>query len=350
MPLKVAGNAARSSRPLTKTSSGESDPRHPSDISAQIVEVATDAIISKDRSGVITSWNLGAERLYGYSAKEALGIPISFLIPKQLDGEEWLLLQRVLDGEHIDYYETRRLTKKGAAVSVSLTLFALRDGAGEIVGAASIAHDITKQVETQDELRRSEGRYRQILESAHLGVWQVTPEMLTDYVNPSMATMLGYAVEEMLGRPLSDFLESEGLTNARASIRRQSDGVGERQEQTLLCRDGSTVEVLMSVQLGGGTDIAQAVNYAGQIIGNPARSVVVLVTDFCEGGPPSSLVAAVRRLVEARVVTIGLASLDGSDHPAYDKQMAQRLADAGMSIAALTPGRLAEWLVEVTAR
>ena len=113
---------------------------------------------------------------------------------------------------------------------------------------------------------------------------------------------------------------------------------------------GDPVEVLMSVQLGGGTDIAQAVNYAGQIIGNPARSVVVLVTDFCEGGPPSSLVAAVRRLVEARVVTIGLASLDGSDHPTYDKQMAQRLADAGMSIAALTPGRLAEWLVEVTAR
>jgi len=110
------------------------------------------------------------------------------------------------------------------------------------------------------------------------------------------------------------------------------------------------VEMLMSVQLGGGTDIAQAVNYAGQLIDNPARSVVVLVTDFCEGGPPSELVAAVRRLVEARVTTIGLASLDGTAHPHYDKQMAQRLADAGMSIGALTPGRLAEWLAEVTSR
>jgi hypothetical protein len=92
------------------------------------------------------------------------------------------------------------------------------------------------------------------------------------------------------------------------------------------------------------------VTYAGQLIDNPARSVVVLVTDFCEGGSPAALVAAVRRLVEARVTTIGLASLDGSEHPAYDKQMAQRLADTGMSIAALTPGRLAEWLAEVTAR
>jgi Mg-chelatase subunit ChlD len=110
------------------------------------------------------------------------------------------------------------------------------------------------------------------------------------------------------------------------------------------------VELLMSVQLGGGTDIAQAVAYAGQLIDNPARSVVVLVTDFCEGGPPSELVAAVRRLVEARVTTIGLASLDGSAHPYYDKQMAQRLADTGMSIAALTPAGLAEWLAEATAR
>jgi Mg-chelatase subunit ChlD len=110
------------------------------------------------------------------------------------------------------------------------------------------------------------------------------------------------------------------------------------------------VELLMSVQLGGGTDIARAVTYAEQLIDNPGRAVMVLVTDFCEGGPPSALVAAVRRLVEARVTTIGLASLDGSEHPAYDKQMADRLADAGMSIAALTPGRLAEWLAEVTAR
>jgi Mg-chelatase subunit ChlD len=110
------------------------------------------------------------------------------------------------------------------------------------------------------------------------------------------------------------------------------------------------VELLMTVQLGGGTDIAQAVRYAEQLIEQPHRSVVVLVTDFCEGGPPSGLVAAVRRLVEARVTTIGLASLDGTAHPYYDKQMAGALADVGMHVAALTPGQLAEWLAGVTAR
>ena len=110
------------------------------------------------------------------------------------------------------------------------------------------------------------------------------------------------------------------------------------------------VELLLSVQLGGGTDIAQAVTYAGSVIEVPERAVLVLVTDFCEGGPPSELVKAVRRLREARVTTIGLAALDGQANPFYDRAMASRLADEGMRIAALTPGQLAEWLAEVTAR
>ena len=76
----------------------------------------------------------------------------------------------------------------------------------------------------------------------------------------------------------------------------------------------------------------------------------MLVTDFCEGASPAELVAAVRRMGEAGVTMIGLAALDGQAHPHYDKQMAERLADEGMSIAALTPGGLAAWLAEVTAR
>ncbi len=108
------------------------------------------------------------------------------------------------------------------------------------------------------------------------------------------------------------------------------------------------VEVLMSVQLGGGTDIAQALRYCGQVIDNPSRTVLVLITDFCEGGPPAELVRATRALAEARVKLIGLASLDGDANAAHDRAMAGRLADVGMEIAALTPGRLAEWLVEVT--
>lgn len=108
------------------------------------------------------------------------------------------------------------------------------------------------------------------------------------------------------------------------------------------------VEVLMRVQLGGGTDIARALRYCSQLVEHPDRTVMVLVTDFCEGGPPGDLVRVVAELAEARVRLLGLAALDGEAHPFYDRAMAQRLADRGMEIAALTPGQLANWLVEVT--
>jgi Mg-chelatase subunit ChlD len=107
------------------------------------------------------------------------------------------------------------------------------------------------------------------------------------------------------------------------------------------------VEVLMRVQLGGGTDIGRAVRYCAQLLENPHRSVLVLLTDFCEGGSPGELVSAVKALAEARVKLLGLAALDGEAHPAYDRQMAERLAACGMEIAALTPQQLAHWLVKV---
>lgn len=107
------------------------------------------------------------------------------------------------------------------------------------------------------------------------------------------------------------------------------------------------VEVLMRVQLGGGTDIAQAMRYCEQLVENPHRTVLVLVSDFCEGGPPGELLRVVRKLAEARVRLLGLASLDDEAHPVYDHQIAERLAASGMEIAALTPQRLAQWLVKV---
>jgi Mg-chelatase subunit ChlD len=107
------------------------------------------------------------------------------------------------------------------------------------------------------------------------------------------------------------------------------------------------VEVLMRVQLGGGTDIARAVRYCAQLVENPHRTVLVLLTDFCEGGSPGELLRAVKTLAEARIKLLGLAALDGEAHPIYDRQMAERLAACGMEIAALTPQQLAQWLVKV---
>jgi PAS domain S-box-containing protein len=214
---------------------------------AQIVAFATDAILSKDRSGLITSWNRGAEQLYGYRAGEAIGMPISMLIPAEQKGEEWELLLRVLGGEHIEFYETLRRRRDGNIVNVSLTLFALRDSDGEIVGAASIAQDITRRILAEQGQRRAEGRHHQILESADEGIWYVDGDAVTEYANPSMAHMLGYAVGEMLGRPVADFLGEEQMLNAQAAMERQSSGTKQRSELTLVRRDGSEVPAMASI-------------------------------------------------------------------------------------------------------
>lgn len=106
-------------------------------------------------------------------------------------------------------------------------------------------------------------------------------------------------------------------------------------------------EVLLGVQLGGGTDIGRALTYAESLIEDPHRTALVLITDFEEGAEPAVAVSVTRRLAGAGVKLLGLAALDDEARPAYDEQMAARLVDAGMQIGALTPGRLAEWLVGV---
>ena len=106
------------------------------------------------------------------------------------------------------------------------------------------------------------------------------------------------------------------------------------------------VELLMKVQLGGGTDIAKAVGYAQSLIANPARSIVVLVSDFYEGGSPHELVRRVKALVESGAKVLGLAALDSTAEPNYDREMAARLVREGAQIGAMTPGQLAGWLAE----
>lgn len=107
------------------------------------------------------------------------------------------------------------------------------------------------------------------------------------------------------------------------------------------------VEVLLTVQLGGGTNIGRAVQYCEQLVSNPQRTVLALISDFEEGAPPGPLLAALKRMAESRVTLLGLAALDARAQPVYDHGMAQRLADQGMHVAALTPQHFAEWLAGV---
>lgn len=119
---------------------------------ATIVESSDDAIISKDLNGVILSWNNGAERLFGYTAQEAIGQPITMLIPPNRFDEEPGILKRIRHGEFIQHYETVRRRKDGTLIDISLTVSPLVDRQGQIVGASKIARDITERKRTETRL------------------------------------------------------------------------------------------------------------------------------------------------------------------------------------------------------
>lgn len=127
-----------------------------------IVEFSDDAIVSKDLTGVITSWNRGAERLFGYTAEEIVGRSITVLIPPENHDEEPSILRRIRRGEQIDHYETVRVRKDGSRVDISLTVSPIKDATGKIVGASKIARDISdrKRAEEQQHLLLREMDHR----------------------------------------------------------------------------------------------------------------------------------------------------------------------------------------------
>jgi PAS domain S-box-containing protein len=134
---------------------------------ASIVECSDDVIVSKNLDGIITSWNKAAERIFGYSAAEAIGRPITLVIPQERQNEEREILSRIRRGERIEHFETVRRRKDGNSIIVSLTISPVKDAHGNIIGASKIARDITEQKRTQEHIsilaREAEHRSKNIL-------------------------------------------------------------------------------------------------------------------------------------------------------------------------------------------
>ncbi len=119
---------------------------------AAIVESSDDAIVSKDLNGTIKSWNKGAERVFGYTAEEIIGRPITVLIPFDRSNEEPGIVERIRAGERIDHYETIRLRKDGTRIHVSLTVSPVKNSTGRVIGASKIARDISDKKETEERI------------------------------------------------------------------------------------------------------------------------------------------------------------------------------------------------------
>lgn len=183
---------------------------------AAIVESSDDAIVSKTLQSIILSWNQGAERLFGYSAQEAIGQPITMLLPADRREEEQQILDRIIRGERIEHFETVRVRKDGRRIDISLTISPIRDARGEIVGASKVARDISlrKSLEARNsELRERELLARQEAEAANRAKDEFLAMLGHELRNPLSPILTALQLMKLRG--------GGGLERERAVIERQ---------------------------------------------------------------------------------------------------------------------------------
>ena len=174
---------------------------------AAIVDSSDDAIISKElHGGTITSWNAGAARLFGYSAEEALGRPITMLIPEERRHEEQAILARIRDGGAVRPYETVRRRKDGSLLDVSLSVSPIIDEAGRIVGASKIARDITARKRAEEDVRRSREALNGLVDRAPFGIYIVDGDLKIIQMNARSQTGAFYGVRPIIGRDLDEVM------------------------------------------------------------------------------------------------------------------------------------------------
>jgi PAS domain S-box-containing protein len=150
---------------------------------AAIVASSDDAIISKNLDGIITSWNVSAERIFGYTPQEAIGEHVTLIIPPERHAEESDILDRLRRGERVDHFHTVRRRKDGSLLDVSLTISPVRDSSGRVIGASKVARDISAQKQADRALRESEQRFRVITDASPIMVWMSGMDKLCYYFN-----------------------------------------------------------------------------------------------------------------------------------------------------------------------
>jgi PAS domain S-box-containing protein len=184
-----------------------------------LIESAEDAIISKTLDGVITSWNKGAERIFGYTADEAVGKSITMIIPPNHLDEEPAILARLRAGERIEHYETVRMRKDGELVDISLTVSPIKGPKGQIIGASKIARDVTEQRQSRRALDEASERLRLALAASNLGDWSWDAK--TDLVTLSETAANIFGVEpdaHMTWTDLRRLLQGEDGERARIAV------------------------------------------------------------------------------------------------------------------------------------
>jgi PAS domain S-box-containing protein len=207
-----------------------------------VVESSNDAIITKSPQGIITGWNRAAERLFGYSAREAVGRPIDIIMPEGQRAEMEDILARTRNGEIIDQHEAVRVNKYGGRLDVMINLFPLRSPDGEIIGATKIARDITERKRTQAALNREIEERQRIFETSQDLILVTDGFGKVVQVSPSVTAILGFGPGEIVGHSAVEFIHPDDLEQTRAEMRLARRGQTKRSfEARYFHRDGHEV-------------------------------------------------------------------------------------------------------------
>jgi PAS domain S-box-containing protein len=182
---------------------------------AAIVDSSDDAIVSKTLDGVITSWNRGAEAIFGYTASEAVGRHISFIIPEERRPEEEGVLARLRRGEKVDHFETVRRAKDGRRIDISLTVSPIRAADGRIVGASKVARDIGDRKRVEEAQRARAEHFRKLAELVPQLVWTAAPDGTVDYFNRRWSEYTGTVAPQGLGDGWVHVVHSDERKTAR---------------------------------------------------------------------------------------------------------------------------------------
>ncbi len=176
---------------------------------AAIVESSDDAIMSASVDGVITSWNSGAEHMFGYAAAEALGRSVTILTPPDREGESLDVIRRVVSANAVVHLETVRLREDGTPVDIAFTYSPIRDAAGGVVGISAIGQDVTDRKRAEVAIRESEAKFRSFVETTEEWVWASDTDNVHTYSNPAAERILGWSPDELVGRDWLDFVVQE---------------------------------------------------------------------------------------------------------------------------------------------
>jgi PAS domain S-box-containing protein len=219
---------------------------------AAIVESSDDAIIGKTLDGQITSWNPGAERIYGYSAAEMIGRSIEIIVPVDRRAELWSVHERLRRGERVPPFETLRVTRDGRRIGIALTISPIVGVDGAIVGASGIGRDITQRQQAEAALRDREAKFRAVIETAADGIIIIDTKGTILIFNPGAERIFGYRPDEVIGRKVEILMpphhakrHDEYLERARRASERETTMVGREVEG--LRKDGGKILLELSV-------------------------------------------------------------------------------------------------------